>query len=312
MKSLQRLDMDIFYSTYWEDYCLPALHPTFRAASQFVDDFPALKAAILTLSSCNFGRMQTEHLAPTLMARSCVELGKRTRSDPPSKALLVAWMQCRFQVWWARTYFSSLEVQLQQRSVLLPRGLQESFEHLHERRVAVLSILCESHQLNFKATLRHWDCQNAKNSGPGTERSNWPDEEEIEKYCTLLAEETKKLDNWFAHLPPSERPLDIGLSSGDRQAHAPIEPVLFQSQDAALNYAYYAVSRIMQCVGFLHLLRARDPQYIGHECDEARPWIRLLLGVVQGTNPRISICRNLGLAPSGPTSVPGFDLGLVY
>ncbi|KAJ8097196.1 hypothetical protein POJ06DRAFT_297576 [Lipomyces tetrasporus] len=323
MKSLQRLDMDIFYSTYWEDYCLPALHPTFRAASQFVDDFPALKAAILTLSSCNFGRMQTEHLAPTLMARSCtfrpnithqtrsmhyyssaiksfarlrpqdyqkcykessmgnfdgfnchvpglatilgVELGKRTRSDPPSKALLVAWMQCRFQVWWARTYFSSLEVQLQQRSVLLPRGLQESFEHLHERRVAVLSILCESHQLNFKATLRHWDCQNAKNSGPGTERSNWPDEEEIEKYCTLLAEETKKLDNWFAHLPPSERPLDIGLSSGDRQAHAPIEPVLFQSQDAALNYAYYAVSRIMQCVGFLHLLRARDPQYIGHE-----------------------------------------------
>ncbi|KAK9325369.1 hypothetical protein V1517DRAFT_191745 [Lipomyces orientalis] len=361
MKSLQRLDMDLFYSTYWEDYCLPALHPTFRVASQLVDGFPALKAAILTLSSCNFGRMQTERLATTLMAPSCtfrpnithqtrsmhyyssaiksfghlspqeyqnnvarvlttivlfayiessmgnfdgfnchvrglttllgVELSKRT-GDPPSKALLVAWMQCRFHVWWARTYFSSLEVQLQQRSVLMPRALHESFENLHERRVAVLSILCESHQLNFKATLRHWDCQNVKNTGCVTERSYWPDEEEIEKYCKLLAEETKKLDNWFARLPPSERPLDIGLSSGDRQAHAPIVPVFFRSQDAALNYAYYAVSRVMQCVRFLHLLPGGDPQYIGHECDEARPWLQLLLGVVQGTNPRISIRRN--------------------
>ncbi|KAK9234645.1 hypothetical protein V1525DRAFT_42720 [Lipomyces kononenkoae] len=361
MKSLQRLDMDILYSTYWEDYCLPALHPTFRAASHLVDGFPALKAAILTLSSCNFGRMQTERLAPTSIACSytfrpnithqtrsmhyystaiksfarvspqeyqnnvttvlativlfayiessmgnfdgfnChvqgltkllgLELGDRT-SDPPSKALLVAWMQCRFHVWWARTYFSSLQVQLQQRSVLLPRALQESFENLHERRVAVLSILCESHQLNFKATLRHWECQNSTNARPGTEGSNWLDEGEVEKYCTLLAEESKKLDNWLAHLPSSERPLDIGLSSDDRQAHAPIEPVLFQSQDAALNYAYYAVSRIMQCVGFLHLLRRRDPQYIGHECDETRHWLQLLLGVVQGTNPRISIHRN--------------------
>ncbi|KAK9489147.1 hypothetical protein V1508DRAFT_89636 [Lipomyces doorenjongii] len=335
MNSLQRLDMDILYSTYWEDYCLPALHPTFRAASHLVDGFPALKAAILTLSSCNFGRMQTERLAPTSIACSytfrpnithqtrsmhyystaiksftrlspqeyqnnvttvlativlfayiessmgnfdgfnChvqglttllgLELGNRT-SDSPSKALLVAWRQCRFHVWWARTYFSSLQVQLHQRSVLLPRALQESFENLHERRVAVLSILCHSHQLNFKATLRHWECQNSTNAGPGTEGSNWLDEGEIEKYCTLLAEETKKLDNWFAHLPSSERPLDISLSSDDRQAHAPIEPVFFQSQDAA--------------------------QYVGHECDEARHWLQLLLGVVQGTNPRISIHRN--------------------
>ncbi|KAK9367947.1 hypothetical protein V1509DRAFT_106455 [Lipomyces kononenkoae] len=355
VKSLQRLDMDIFYSAYWEDRCLPALHPTFQAASQLVGDFPALKAAILTLASCNIGRMQTERIVSSLTARDCtfrpnithqtrsmvyyssamksfarltpqvyqnnvtrvlttivlfayiessmgnfdgfnchvqglttlfdMELRKAT-SDAPSKALLAAWMQCRFHVWWARTYFSSLEVQLQQRSVFLPRALQGSLDNLHERRVAVLSILCESHQQNFKATLRYWVCQ--------TERNNWSDEEEIEKYRTLLAVEAEKLDNWFAHLPPSERPLNIGLASGDHntQTHGPIEPVWFQSQDAALNYAYYVVCRIMQCTSLLRLLRSRDPQYLGHECDEVRPWTRVLLGVVQGTDTGISIRRN--------------------
>ncbi|KAK9234197.1 hypothetical protein V1525DRAFT_459610 [Lipomyces kononenkoae] len=288
MKSLQRLDMEIFYSTYWEDCCLPALHHPFRAASQLVDDFPALKAAILTLASCNIGRMQTERIVPTSIAGACtfrpnithqtrsmvyysyaiksyarlspqvnchaqgltrlfdIEL-RKTTSDPPSKALLAAWMQCRFHVWWARTYFSSLEVQLQQRPVLFPRALQGSFDNFHERRVAVLSIL-------------HWVSH--------IERDDWSDEDEIEEYCTLLAEEAKKLDDWFAHLPPSERPMNIALASDDLdQAHVPIEPFC----------------RIMQCAGFVRLLCSRDPQHLGHECDEVRPW---------GTDTGISVRRN--------------------
>lgn len=57
--SLQHTDRDIFYSTYWEDHCLPALHPIFRPVSELMG-LPAVRDAILALSSCNLGRVNAE------------------------------------------------------------------------------------------------------------------------------------------------------------------------------------------------------------------------------------------------------------
>lgn len=349
MHSLQHTDRDVFYSTYWEDHCLPALHPMFRSTSQLLG-FPAIKDAILALSACNISQISAERksssslptmgtLSPSLVHQTRSQLYyssairkftsltqddyrtnislvltilvlfgyieasmgnfkgyychvqglsgfledlRQTTGEPVFKSLLAAWMQSQYLIWWARTYFSSLNVQHHLPSVPLPSVLQGGFESLHERRVVVLSILCESHRLNTKATLRHWKPDMITDEAAASASAGiGADETDDMEYYKLLHEESKKLDEWVLHLPLVEQPLaDDSLGA----------PLFFHSHDAALNFAYHIVARIMQCTEFLKHLPTRER--LGSECYETEPWVRLLLRVSQGTDLRTSIIRN--------------------
>ncbi|CAI7645811.1 unnamed protein product [Penicillium bialowiezense] len=59
VRSLQHTERDVFYSTYWEDHCLPALPPMFRSMTELLN-FAPLRGAILALSACNISRIQAE------------------------------------------------------------------------------------------------------------------------------------------------------------------------------------------------------------------------------------------------------------
>ncbi|KAJ5110357.1 hypothetical protein NUU61_001614 [Penicillium alfredii] len=73
------------------------------------------------------------------MTALLVEL-RSTTGNTLFRALLAAWMQWQFLVWWARTYFSSLNVQRQLPSTALPRDLEGPSGLLHERRAVALRI----------------------------------------------------------------------------------------------------------------------------------------------------------------------------
>ncbi|KAJ6012419.1 hypothetical protein N7522_002774 [Penicillium canescens] len=329
--SLQHTDRDVFYSTYWEDHCLPALHPIFRSASELLG-FPALKDAILALSSCNISRINAERkhstsfatmgtFSPNLIHQTrsqlyyssaikrfisltqddyrnnatqiltilvifgyieasmgnfdgyychvqglsafLVEL-RETTGDSLYRALLITWLQSQFLVWWARAYFSSLDVQRNLPSIAFPKGLEGTSGSLHDLRAVALSILCESHRLNVKETLKHWKDQT--DSKTASLASDLPsDRYDTEDYLARLEDESKRLDENIAHL---------------------------FSHDAALNFAYYVVARIMQCTSFLHNLPSRDLLHLGSECLEIELWARLLLRIAQGTDMQMSIIRN--------------------
>ncbi|KAF7593660.1 hypothetical protein BBP40_011066 [Aspergillus hancockii] len=82
VKSLQMTERDVFYSTYWEDYCLPALHPIFHSVALLTGVSPILNDAILALSSCNIGRLHGERKASStgLMGQLSPNLVHQTRS----------------------------------------------------------------------------------------------------------------------------------------------------------------------------------------------------------------------------------------
>ncbi|KAJ5209939.1 hypothetical protein N7491_009749 [Penicillium cf. griseofulvum] len=318
--SLQHTDRDVFYSTYWEDHCLPALHPIFRCATELLG-FPALKDTILALSSCNISRIYAERkfstsfatmgtLSPNLIHQTRSQLYyssaiKRfislTQDDHRNNAaevltilvlfgyieasmgnfdgyychvqglsaflvelrettgyslyrsLLISWLQSQFLVWWARTYFSSLDVQLNMPSIDFPGDLEGTSDCLHDLRAVVLSILCESHRLNVKETLKHWRDQTGFEPALASDLQS--DRDDMEGRLARLEDESKRLDEWLLYLPPSEQP-PVGDASETL-------PILFQAHDAALNFAYYVVARIMQCTSFLHNLPCRDAQHLG-------------------------------------------------
>lgn len=353
IKSLQHTERDVFYSTYWEDICLPALHPIFHLASHLARNNRMLNDAILALSACNLSRIKAEQrntprmnqssLSPSLIHQTrsywyyssairafaslqevdyrynatvvltvlavfahlessmgnfkgfyCYFKGlsaflmdlEEIAGDPVVKSLLTSWMQIRFVVWWARAYFCSLDVLRRLPPVPLPKLLEGSFVNsLYERRVVVLSIMCESHRLNYNAALKHWSSRKESNDWEKRGQYTIHDGNDRFNYYILLAEEARKLDEWLLHLSPSEQPLSIDHNIDDT-------PIYFQSHDAALNYAYYALARIMQCTDSIrHLSNKMDP-YSPERSFEEGPWIRLLLRITKGMNLRISASRN--------------------
>ncbi|KAJ5321738.1 uncharacterized protein N7506_010868 [Penicillium brevicompactum] len=347
VRSLQHTERDVFYSTYWEDHCLPALPPMFRSISELLG-FAPLRGAILALSACNISRIQAEQKSsaslmsagtyrpnlqhqtrsqlyyssaiktftsltpadytnnlPVILAilvtfgyiessmgnfdgfkchvqglsAFLVELREGT-NDPLIRDLLAAWFQSQFLVWWARAYFSSLDVQRHLPSIHMPTVLAESPGSLHERRAVVLSILCESHHVNTKETLGYWDQSDmlTMTSFQGSQVEFKP------LWVVQLEDASTRLDAWIAHLPPSEQPI--------QDAASPMSPILFHSHDASLNFAYYVAARIMQCTSFLHSLQAYDSQSLHNGCFETENWVRLLLQISQGVDMYTSITMN--------------------
>lgn len=134
----------------------------------------------------------------------------------------------------------------------------------------------------MKETLKHWKYQiNPEASSITDLQPIWHDPEDC---LVRLEDESRRLDEWLSFLPPSQQPLAHDVSK--------TSPISFESHDAALNFAYSVVARIMQCKSFLHNLPSRDPQQLGRECLEIEPWLRLLLRIVQGTDMQMSIIRN--------------------
>ncbi|KAJ5735431.1 uncharacterized protein N7483_000556 [Penicillium malachiteum] len=343
IKSLQHTERDVFYSTYWEDICLPALHPMFKPTSLLTSNSPMLTHAILALASCNMSRLHAErrdssrrHMgtySPNLIHQTRSQLYYslaikdftslkqiNTKSslaftvlvlfayiessmgnfegfnchvqglerflaelkDEPGEgsfnALLTAWMQIRFVVWWARAYFSRLDIHRNLPPVPLPRKLEGRFETTEERRVNVLNVMCESHRLNSKAILKHW-----------SHDSDLDDEYEIT--YLKLAREAKKLDLWLSNLPIIEQPSDSESYSHLSSEGGLDRPIFFQSHDAALNFAYYVLARIMQCTRSLHHLQNRK-LHEELEHDEEQGWIRLLLQIANGSSMQTSVSKN--------------------
>lgn len=350
--SLQHSERDIFYWTYWEDNCLPALHPLFYYSSHHAAESHILTNAILALSACNISRFNAEKrsafssymgtLSPSLVhqtrsqlyynlaIRQFTAIDQINRHNALStltvlvlfaylessmgnfdgfychvkgmtsflgqfqniindsssmKDLLAAWVQIRFVVWWARAYYSSLEVHQQLPPVLLPKPLGDSFDSFHSRRITVLSILCESHTLNSRAVLRHWNSCDASSG----------EQQEYNETSTALSQQARRLDEWLSHLPPSERPICMNSDATDisqMDMDDPDATMLFQSHEAALNFSYYILARIMQCTKLIQILQGQELDQLGHACSEEEPWVRLLLRVANGVDLKTSITRN--------------------
>ncbi|KAL3429022.1 hypothetical protein BDV09DRAFT_190474 [Aspergillus tetrazonus] len=350
--SLQHVERDVCYSTYWEDRCLPAMHPIFLSMS-IVADKPSqsmLRDSILALSSRQFSRQQVERdlfrfahgilqsqppnqepsillcrhhenepyrsadttvvvAVLTLFAYIEASVGNlegfrchvngmsqlleshpEILNDPVNKALILAWMQIRFVNWWSRAYFSSLDVHRRLPSIPLTPALEGNYDLVHNCRVLVLSILCESHRLNSCEVLRWVGIDAAVNIA---DRQPMGLDGNLEAYFRALEEQERRLNDWLAHLPPSDLPIFEGQPYGATgRLEDPRLPIFFESHDAALNYAYYTLCRVMQCRGLLSSLQCRSPRSGDYRFKEEESWIWLLLRIVKGTSFQTSLARN--------------------
>lgn len=210
--------------------------------------------------------------------------------DPTIDCLITAWMQVRIVVWWARAYFCSMEILRSLPSVSPPIILEQAFPSPQRKKVTVLSIMCESHRLNFQTLMAHWQLWSPESEA--TQQSSGNDED-YESACLLLQEQAQALDKWIGKLPPSELPIE-NHDTLERvyTSDSEDDPLYLKSHESALNFAYYVIGRIMQCTGLLRSLQMKRDSYTKYEFHEDEEWCRLLLRIVRGTNMQTSFRMN--------------------
>ncbi|RDW58354.1 hypothetical protein BP5796_12284 [Coleophoma crateriformis] len=113
---------------------------------------------------------------------------------------------------------------------------------------------------------------------------------EDENYESFLHEERQKLDAWHAALPLSHLPIESfssangGRPSPDLKYPSASQCLKFQNYQAAINYAYYVVARILQSEAAMDEYLSMKPhcEYPEQLNSETNHWLLILLRIISG------------------------------
>jgi hypothetical protein len=202
--------------------------------------------------------------------------------------LLAAWILARYQNWWRRMNFSSFSFQRAQSSLRPTEEVAKSLFSVSAKRAIVVSILCESYRIHTIRVLKLW-ADPKQISDP-----------KAENYIALLDYESQKLEDWHSTLMDSELPIECS-SHVEPSAKNELLPLVFESHDSAMNYAYYVVSRIMQCTDILYQQLPRS-EYIQEKKEETiSHWTRLLVRITIGLD--VTECAKKNVYSIGVSSL---------
>ncbi|KAH6877204.1 hypothetical protein B0T10DRAFT_520753 [Thelonectria olida] len=179
--------------------------------------------------------------------------------------LLAGWMQAKAHNWWLRFHFSTPSFHRSSHSLVYQLWLLPLLGMVDSPQALVLSSLCECYRLNSQTFITQWEESNkiSASSGGGVrfqladdgESHGLPDVNGLSPAAQLLDVQRKSLNDWHAHLPLSNLPIEAFSEAPSH--HLPldntfkVQPLRFNSHNAAMNYAYYVVARIMLCTDFL-------------------------------------------------------------
>ncbi|KEQ68043.1 hypothetical protein M436DRAFT_59280 [Aureobasidium namibiae CBS 147.97] len=231
-----------------------------------------------------------------------VNLQKLVR-DPLGQNLIAAWLLSRYHNWWLRTYFSTFSYQRSQQCLSPSPQICLLLRTTGAHRTIVNAILCESHRLNVIAMLCLWSEQDREHIRPMS----------FDRLIVLLNSESRKLDDWHLNLSPHEMPAQKLCYAGSRKLSGPIlqalstdGPLLFHTLESAVNYAYYATARIMQCTSILDDLRkssnrngpirpglTEDTSLLDKDDETIMYWMSILVRIVAGLVKTELLCRNI-------------------
>ena len=205
-----------------------------------------------------------------------------------SRKLAAAWVLAKYHNWWLRMNFSTFSFQLSQPSQCLSADFMNLLHSINARRAVVTSVLCESYRISTIALLQ------LALDGRQTPQIT------IDGCITSLKAESKKLDDWHSALSQSELPVD-NPSDTEPVEQSEIRPLLFKSQDLAMNYAYYISSRIMQCTGSIYELHNSYHGFNEPGKEILTHWMTILLRIVAGLGKEE--CSRANVYSIGATSL---------
>ncbi|KAI2470816.1 hypothetical protein F4781DRAFT_159061 [Annulohypoxylon bovei var. microspora] len=209
--------------------------------------------------------------------------------------LVAAWVQSKMHNWWRRFHFATPTFQRDHPPLTIkPTSLHLSA--VADTRVSVLMILCESYRLSAANFMSH--CEDAVDieatalhvdTVPSQTRQS-PSLHQCRAFNILEEQlncQRDALNDWYNQLSSLELPTDLYTvaHSGVNYKSTPlqIQPLQFESHDAAMNFAYYVTARVVQYTEFLNNLEPSNREMERSDTyNAAEPWIIILLRIVAG------------------------------
>jgi hypothetical protein len=257
-----------------------------------------LLLCFLELASGNFAVFQLHSEGIQTLLKSGIEAILAVDRDGGIR-LLQAWVQTKVHNWWRRVHFGTSRFLLSDLSFKLEPRLQAYLSVENTRRTSVLTNLCESYRLSLSQFVSQSD--NADILGTNTvslETNVSFDQSPSETSTGKLAEleyQSQLLSSWHSHLSESNLPFGEAHDASDSvcfpSSGLAVKPLRFYSHDAAMNYAYYSTSRIMQAAAGVETLPSTILETSDSAYSETEYWSLLLLRIAAGMD--WTRCRDL-------------------
>jgi hypothetical protein len=205
--------------------------------------------------------------------------------------ILQAWAQTNMHSWWLRSHLGTPWNLMTDVSFRIDPLLQIYLNARSTRRTSVMANLCETYRLSTSLIVHQVDStddlrlgilpqENSASLGTGSPGNPEEDKDQLILQSVLLTE-------WHDCRASSDLPISafdqdtnlVHFPSSDLQ----VVPLQFSSHAAAMNYAYYATSRIMQASSGSLSFIASETSLNGDEtCGETNYWSKILLGIAAG------------------------------
>ncbi|RDW57512.1 hypothetical protein BP6252_13772 [Coleophoma cylindrospora] len=225
------------------------------------------------------------------------------QSSAFGRGLISVWTALRAHSWSYRIPFTLLDFN----KTLLELGVNISIvlDPFEARAEAVVVNMLQSWRLSLMMLFERYTgrgdmesissqcCRDVyRRTKPPVMRPPWTPKTliEDENNASLLNEERQRLDAWHTALPLSQLPIESfssangGRPSADLRYSSAIQDLKFQSHQAAINYAYYVVARILQSEAAMDEYLSMKPQcdYPEQGHSETNHWLLTLLRVIAG------------------------------
>ncbi|KAH7156044.1 hypothetical protein EDB81DRAFT_684244 [Dactylonectria macrodidyma] len=183
------------------------------------------------------------------------------RPNRPGCELIANWTQARAHNWWLRFHFGTSKFHRDSEPLACPPWLMSVLEEADDSRAVIMTTLCECCRLNSAIFLRQWDMDDvASRHDPVEQISSFHEpglaisrvEEASLSASSALADQREILDRWHNRLPLSELPIEAFMEAPSSASlvdgtSVDVQPLRFTSHYAAMNYAYYVMSRLLLC-----------------------------------------------------------------
>lgn len=211
--------------------------------------------------------------------------------------LIANWTQAKAHSWWLRLHFSTPDFHLSSKSQACSLWLMDVLEKSTDSRAAIMSALCECCRLKSIALLEGWGAIHfgskerlSKNYhfgkpvfGPALPyKAAW-------SATPAVTAQRAFLDRWYKGLATSEQPIEAMEQSAVTAFYSEwepldVRPLRFVSHQAAMNYAYYVVSRLLLSQIAIEDPECRSPNSYVDSIQEANSWAFMLARITAGLN----------------------------
>lgn len=212
--------------------------------------------------------------------------------------LYAAYVEIKMLDWWRRVHFATPDFCISQSPLTTSSDMEPILNMGNNRRSSILVILCESQRIKLESIVRRWDdrvVMELQVQDVSSVDDIDPRSEPLNSLDDLIKAQHQKADEWLARLDVPDLPTGSwqvfsSKAGSSLDSSLDIQPLRFTSHRAAMNFAYFVASRVIQC--------GQPPENPDQDTstdasNDVESWVLILLRIAAGIDWETCVQTNV-------------------